>query len=367
MVSQNLERAYTASFGTLGDERQSPMTPDAAFQWWSVTKVVTAMAVLQLAERGQLRLDAPVSEYLPEFQPRPMRAEDKPPTIAQLLNHSSGLGDIGMKILSWVRVEREPRKDQLQLLQLGLESSPELRSSPGVEAQYSNLGYLVLAVLIERVSGQPYEAYVTANILEPLGMNRTGFAYTEPVARVEAIGTHPRDLMGWGVFAFLLDEDKIVARRDDDRYYFQRVFSHQLGATGLIGPATDLLVLGECLLQGGERSGVRILSAESVRRMTEPTLDAGRKSVISGQPQKFGAPWFIEQSEDGPRLRHAGTGMGYVTFLELRPASGTVIVVAGNGTYLDGAWGEKIAAGAARFAQRQGREPTASVDVQAGR
>jgi CubicO group peptidase (beta-lactamase class C family) len=350
LVSQRGKRAYGRSFGTLGDVRRSPMKDDAAFQWWSVTKVVTAVAVLQLAERGKLSLDAPVATYVPAFRPRAHRKGDPLPTVRQLLNHSSGLDDLGMEILSWVRVEGEPRKDQRQLLERGLKLRPDLETTPGTAARYTNLGYLALAVLIERVSGQSYEDYVSANILGPLGMTRTGFAYTEPVARVEAIGTHPRDFMGWLAFAFLVDEEKLVSRRDDERHYFQRVFSYQLGATGLIGPATDLLKLGECLVQDGERDGVRILGSEHVRIMTTKTLDAGRDSAVSGRPFAFGAPWFIDDGDAGQRLTHAGAGMGYVAYFELRPRTKTVLVVMGNGTYLDGAWGEKIADGAARFA-----------------
>jgi CubicO group peptidase (beta-lactamase class C family) len=256
-----------------------------------------------------------------------------------------------MKILTWVHVEGESREDQPQLLARGLELRPDLQATPGREASYSNLGYLALAVLVERITQQSFEDYVSANILVPLGMTRTDFSYTEAVAQVEAIGTQPRDVAGWGVFALLLDEERFVARRDPDRYYFRRVYSHQLGATGLIGPPTDLVKLGECLLQHGERDGVRILTPQSVRLMNESGLASGRNSAVSGQPLTFGSPWFIETTEAGRRLQHAGSGMGYVAFLELRPETGTVIAVMGNGTYLDGGWGEKIAAGAARFAQ----------------
>ena len=351
LVGRSDRLIYSHAVGTTGDAVGTPASREASHQWWSVTKVATAMAVLQLHDAGRLKLDDPVAAYLPSFAVESVRNGDPPVTIRHLLNHTSGLGDIGWQIIGWIHFEGDARRDQQALMRQALTERSRLDTAPGERGRYSNLGYLTLAALVEKVSGERFEDYIRTNILKPLQMHRTDFVYTDAVAQVEAIGSHPRDLMGWLAFTFYIDRAKAVARSDESRHYFNRLYSDQLGATGLIGPATDMLRLGRCLVRGGELDGARVISEGSAALMQAPTLLSGRRSATSGRALKFGAPWFIDEgAERGPTLSHAGAGMGYVSFLQVRPRDRIVVVVMGNGTYLDGAWGERVAEAAVEVA-----------------
>ena len=154
------------------------------YHWWSMTKIVTAIAVLQLSERGQLDLDAPVADYLPWFDVQ-YGSGRAAVTVRHLLNHSSGLPDPMPAMIGWMHYA-DDLVDQTDLIRRHLPQFNKLQSNPGTTAAYTNLGYMVLGAIVERVSGQILRALVTDNILQPLGMRHTGFLYPEERQAEEA-------------------------------------------------------------------------------------------------------------------------------------------------------------------------------------
>jgi len=141
---------------------------DTVYLWFSMTKIVTATAVVQFAERGALDLDAPVAGFVPGFP-------SGTATVRHLLSHSSGLPNpIPVR---WVRPAGSPRPDPHEFTAGLLRRHGKLTSRPGETARYSNLGYVVLGEVIAAVSGAPYIDYVRQNVLEPLGMTQTDFVY----------------------------------------------------------------------------------------------------------------------------------------------------------------------------------------------
>ncbi|MFF7531074.1 serine hydrolase domain-containing protein [Streptomyces bobili] len=153
-----------------------PADPDARFRAGSVTKVVTAAAVLKLAARGEIDLDRPVQRYLPGLLGRDFR----PVTVRQLLNHTSGIpaGDGLGETFEEVYAHRYDTLTPQAVVASAAAKGPEFR--PGRRQHYLNINYTVLGLLIEKVTGRPYATAVTGLVLAPAGMRDTYFPGTDP-------------------------------------------------------------------------------------------------------------------------------------------------------------------------------------------
>jgi len=336
---------YRGGFGWADRPREVRATPDTVYQWWSITKILTAVAVLQLAEAGEVDLDAPVKQYLDFFEPK-NSAKYEPPTVRQLLSHSACLSDVGMSIVGWIHFDPTDRPRQLVFAEEKLREHGKLVCQPGTQGRYTNLGYIVLAALIEKVTGQTYETYVREHIFAPLGMKNTDFVYNMSMREHEAAGSHPKNLMSFLVFTFYLDEERATREVVDGRYWFRHVYSDQKGSTGAIGPADDLGRFATALLRGGELDGARVLTPESVALMARPVV-----AIKKGAPRKgmsFGLGWFRGDEDGEVVLAHGGGGMAFRGMLQLYPEQKLGVAVLGNSTYLDGEGGARIARAAAR-------------------
>jgi len=164
----------------------TPATPATSYLWFSMTKIVTAAAVLRLAERGSLDLDSPVSEYFAGFS---VVSQPVPVTVRHLLSHSSGLTN--PVPIRWVRPAGTPAPNQRAFVNRLLSRHRKLKFVPGERASYSNLGYLALGEVISEVADARYEEYVREDILVPLRMNHTGFSYPQLVGREAATAYQP--------------------------------------------------------------------------------------------------------------------------------------------------------------------------------
>ena len=293
-----------------------------------MTKIATAIAVMQLQEQGKLGLDEPVTRYLPWFATAPSSqrspAEKGPAiTIRHLLQHSSGLPDTIPAMIGWVHYDDGVR-GQTAVLREHFPKFNRLRFTPGSRAVYSNLNFMVLGAVIESITGTGYEAYVSEHILQPLGMSRTGFVYAPAMAEHEAAGTLPFVHMYTPLLPFLLDARALVREARGRLFWLRRVYIDATPSTGLIGPAPDVARLMLAYLGGGSLDGARILRPQSVSLLSEtPAIDG------------HGLGWFVG-TDDGERtLEHAGGGPGFASILRLYPGRGVGVAILANGTDLD--------------------------------
>ena len=166
-VSVAGEPVLTAAYGMADLEHDVAITPETVFEPGSVTKQFTAAAVLLLAQQGKLSLDDPVRKYIPEVPDY-----GTPVTIRHLLNHTSGLRDWGSVegIAGWPRTTRE--YTHAHVLEI-IARQKSLNYPPGAEYSYTNSGYNLLAMLVERVSGKSLPAFTREQIFLPLGMTST--------------------------------------------------------------------------------------------------------------------------------------------------------------------------------------------------
>lgn len=327
------ETVYSGSWGYADGPRGLLTTADTVYQWWSLTKLFTAVAILQLEERAKLRLDDPVSKHLPFLE-----GKIRDVTIRQLLSHGGGVDDIGMSILGWIHFEGDQPKTQTELIREKHAQYSKLVAAPGVEGRYSNFGYILLAGVVESVARVSYESFVTDSILRPLKMEHTGFTYTEAMRPFEAAGTHPRDLISY-IVPIYIDTDRAVREKKDGILWFNRVYSDQKGSTGLIGSVSDLLRFMKALLRGGELNGKRILSSANIALMQKAIVEVKESPAPDNEGYSFGLAWFVSRDNGEVALTHGGAGMAFVTSLCLYPERELGIVVIANSTYLGRAMG----------------------------
>jgi CubicO group peptidase (beta-lactamase class C family) len=160
VAARNGTRVYCKGFGTANRKARIPARCDTVYDVMSITKQFTAAAILKLQTMGKLRVTDPIGKYI-----GPVPADKREITVQQLLTHTSGLIDsLGGDY------ERLSRRD---MVAGALES--KLQSAPGAEYHYSNLGYSLLAAIIEKASGMGYERFLAQRLLAPAGMTQTGY------------------------------------------------------------------------------------------------------------------------------------------------------------------------------------------------
>ncbi|HWD89762.1 MAG TPA: serine hydrolase domain-containing protein [Mucilaginibacter sp.] len=143
------------------------------FRIASMSKSFTAMAILKLRDEGKLRLDDPISLYIPEAKNMKRLTKDAPPvTIRNLLTHTAGYPEDN----PWG--DRQLANTDAQLVAL-YKKGVSFSNDPGIGYEYSNLGFATLGYIIKKVTGEPYQKYITDNILKPLGMTHTYYEYTK--------------------------------------------------------------------------------------------------------------------------------------------------------------------------------------------
>lgn len=242
LVGRRGRTVFRKAYGRRQVEPQPlPMTIDTLFDLASLTKpIATATCVMLLVERGQLRLDAPVARYIPEFG----GSGQEKITVQQLLTHQGGL--VADNPLRDYADGRE--KAWTRILAL------EPRWPPGEKFAYSDVGYLLLGELVRRVSGHDLHRYSHEHVYAPLGMTETGFLPGEALRR-RAAPTEKRDGR-W-----------IQGEVHDPRSF---MLGGVAGHAGLFSTVDDLAVYAQVLLNRGQYAGARILAPATVQRMIEP-------------------------------------------------------------------------------------------------
>jgi D-alanyl-D-alanine carboxypeptidase len=204
---------------------------------------------------------------------------------------------------------------------------------PGDHAEYTNIGYMVLGAIIEKVTGQAYEDYIRLNILKPLGMEHTDFLYTKTMEPYEAAGAHPLFDKWTPLIPFL--GGSYVREIAGNHVWLRRVYNDQTPPTGLIGPATDAARLVATYLNGGELDGRRILSRESIAAMTHEGHIRGK----ADDPQinrRQGIGWQAYDDKGRLMIKHDGGGLGFSTTMQLYPDENLGFVLFTNDVACEG-------------------------------
>jgi CubicO group peptidase (beta-lactamase class C family) len=261
--------AHHSMVGSMDLARGTPMREDAIFRLYSMTKPVTAVALLMLMEEGKLALDDPAEKFIPGFAGLKLAdggAPRRAMTVLDLLRHTAGL-TYGFHhrtpIDAAYRAQKIAEMDTeggLPAMVAQLEKLP-LEYSPG-EAWIYSVATDVVGYLVELIGGQAYADFVQEKILGPLQMTDTGFTVKDP---------------GRFTACYALDEGRLELFDDVANSSFLKRPKLQSGGGGLVGTAADYLRFCRMLLKQGELDGVRLLSPKTVALMTANHLPDGKE------------------------------------------------------------------------------------------
>jgi CubicO group peptidase (beta-lactamase class C family) len=315
-----LENGSIATFA-FGFARLNPpisASPETVYPWFSVTKLFTATAVLRLVAAGKISLDEPASQFVPTVP----AFRGAAPTIGQLLNHTSGL--VNPLPLRWIHGAGEPGPNLEEMTERLLKTHRKLKFAPGERFSYSNLNYLVLGLVIEQVTGRRFNDYVTANLLVPVGAKFSGFGLPTSAAR-----GYTRTWSPMGIAA-----RAILPRRflGPTRKGFAELNPFQVDGApygGLIGTASDMLLLGCAMLGEGVTDGQSVLPASLVHLALRNTR------TKSGEKVPIGLGWHLAELKGEPYAHHLGGGIGFRSELRIYPRMKRAIAVIANETSFD--------------------------------
>ncbi len=281
--------AYQGVFGSANIEKNDKLRKDTMYRLASMTKPVTAVAVMMMVERGQIDLDAPVSDILPVFAGQKLLSGAAPSrgiTARDLLTHSSGLcQDETAEQIADVFRSVLPGEITLEAMAEGYAALP-LAFEPGSRTGYSALaGFDVLARMVEVVSNMKFEDFVKLAIFEPLKMNDTTW--------------YPTDAQWAKVTTPYAAENGALTPVDMEKRNFGAFpASYPSGSAGLIGTLSDYSRFAQMLLNEGELDGARILEAETVRAMRTPQLRAEKTEGV-GKTETWGLGMRVITAEPG--------------------------------------------------------------------
>jgi D-alanyl-D-alanine carboxypeptidase len=295
-----------------GNEKVNKETTYNAF---SVTKTFTALAVLQLAEKKCLDIEQPVRTYMPAF---PYSTDI---TIQQLLSHSAGIPN--PIPLSWIHLTTEhPSFNRNRFFGKIFIKYKKTKIKPNQKFAYSNLGYVLLGQLIEKITGITYEQYITDNIVHRLGLNKEELGFEIPNIRLHAKGYHKKTSFTNLVLSLFIDKSKFMGKAEGKWKPFFPFYVNGVSYGGLIGTSTAFVKYIQQLLQPDN-----LLLSESYknRLFTE-------NYTTSGKPTGMCLSWFSGKLNGIRYCAHAGGGGGYYCEIRLYPDKSTGSVIFFNRT-----------------------------------
>jgi len=302
---------YAQGFGMADRPEGIQATSDTVYFWGSITKTVTATAIMQLLEQGLINLDSLVSDYLDYFP------DQYPITVRHLLTHSSGLPEPKDWLPKHLRLEGQPLPDADVMDRDYYAELTDLMFEPGSKSAYANPDFVTLGQIVEAVSGQSYVEYVREHILGPLGMVNTDFEYSTDsmvtqaaapatsLSNREAMITIIDDARGLG------DATSFFRESDENTAWMNHFIVGEAAGGGLMGPVTEMVRYAQMLANGGELDGQRILNAESVELLRQEQVSN------SGEPLGFGMAWHIRDETEHPYIEHGGGGEGVDALLRV--------------------------------------------------
>jgi D-alanyl-D-alanine carboxypeptidase len=308
--------AYAGGWADLA--RHRPMTLQTTLMAYSMTKTFTAVAVLQLVERGRLGLDDPVDRYLSSLPDFPYNAQGL--TIRQLIAHTAGVPN--PIPIRWAHlVEEDAGFDETAALAQVLRENPRLNSKPGQQYLYSNIGYWLLGRIVEQVTGQPFTEYVKANLIAPLAQP---LAFVIPDPAHHANGYLARFSLFNLIKGFLMDTKFFGGY--EGRWL--RLKSHHLNGPafgGMVGTAPAFAAF----LQDQLRPQSVLLGAEG-KRLLET-----QQRISDGDPIPMTLGWHVGRANGVRYFFKEGGGGGFHTEMRLYPDQGIASVVMVNATEFD--------------------------------
>lgn len=284
LIARNGSTIFSKGYGMANIELNVPNSPKTVFKIASLTKQFTAMAIMQLQERGKLNVNDAICKYL-EDCPKIWH----PITIRQLLTHTSGIPNFS-SLPDWdekLSIQPYTQADFVKIFR-----DLPLLFSPGENFKYSNSGYYLLGLIIEKTSGKSFESYLRENIFAPLGMKNTSLYNPRPLIPNMATGYY------WSLNSFV------------NAPYHNSTSSFANG--GLISTTEDLLLWEQALY--------------TEKFVTRKSLD----EIFTPNKKDYGYGWIIEKKFNRKSFYHSGSFNGFSSFILRFPDDKVAIIILSN-------------------------------------
>lgn len=288
IVLKNGETVFVGTYGLANLETQTAITPNTDFRLASFTKQFTAMCIMLLVDDGKLSYDDTLTKIFPDFP-----AYGSAITVRMLLTHTSGLKDyedIYSAQFPGADDRKIPQINDMQILAM-MKQQISGDFPPGSRWRYSNTGYAMLAMIVEKVSGKSFGAFLRERIFVPLGMKNT-VAYEKGKKEV------PNRAFGY------TNKDSRWIEAD------QSSTSAVLGDGGIYSNVEDLAKWDRALRVH------TLLSAAEIQAAFTPVKVPGGAKTEDGTPTEYGFGWFLDPYNGRKRTWHSGTTTGFRTFID---------------------------------------------------
>lgn len=306
------------SLGQADRESNQSVDEHTIFHWGSITKTLTAVAIMQLRDSGKLSLDDSIARYVPELNR--IHTDHGPVsqvTLRHLLSHTSGFQNP-----TWpYRDDDKPWQpfEPTEWSQLvAMMPYQELAFNPGSRFSYSNPAFIYLARVIEKISGLPWETYIRRNILTPLGMTHSYFNLSPPSFAKDRSNNYT-----------------VFVNEKGDETFKANGREFDTGITtpngGLNAPLDDLVRWVSFLTRRTSGTGKVVLARSSLEEMWRPVVTV---TASAERPQSMGLSFFLDRrtysSETITFVGHTGSQAGFRAFLEFNPRNGFAVIAAFN-------------------------------------
>ncbi|WP_338873855.1 serine hydrolase domain-containing protein [Spirosoma sp. SC4-14] len=302
LIADKGQPIYQKAFGFKNVETNDPMTASSIFELASVSKQFTAMTIMMLKEEGKLAYDDLIEKYIPGL-PYPGI------TIRHLLNHTSGLPDYqDVMDKHWDKSKVASNTDNIAYL---IQYHPAALFEPGAKYEYSNTGYMLLASITEKASGQDFIEFCRKRIFKPVGMSHTDIRTLDEKVKLPE--------MAWG-YMYVPEKKRYVRADSFPQFNYAIWLGNRKGPGRISSTANDLLKWDRALYTNMLVKQQTLTDAFMAAKLNNGTLS----------PYGFG--WELEKSEKlGKVVRHSGDNPGYKTqLIRYIDADRTVILLCNN-------------------------------------
>ncbi len=284
LVSKKGKTLYKKAFGKANLELNVDMTPENVFQIGSMTKQFTAVSILILESQGKLKVNDPVSKYIPDYP------AGNSITIHHLLTHTSGIKDFTkMKSISEIA-----QKEMSPKMMVDFFKNEPADFKAGEKFDYNNSGYVLLGYIIELVSGEKYEDFIRKNIFEKAGMNNSYFASDRRIIKNRAYGYHQKN----------------------DLYVNKTIINYSVpfASGSLMSTAEDMVKWQDALNKN------LILDSEQIRKAFT------KYKVNSGEELSYGYGWHLKDIDGIATREHGGSIFGFKSMSVYIPSEDIYVI-----------------------------------------
>lgn len=283
-------------------DKQIKADSTTTYNAFSITKTFTALAVLQLEEKGLLNINIPIINYLPDF------IYGNKITTKQILNHSAGIPN--PIPLNWIHLQNEHQSFNRNIFFANIFSkNNKTKSKPNDKFSYSNLGYVILGQLIEKISGLTYEQYILESCISKLSIEKNDLTFDITNSKKHAIGYHKKMTFSNLLLGFFIDKSKFMNKTIGKWKSFDNLYVNGASYGGLIGkPKAFVKYVQEFL-----KDDSTIISKDLKRVLFEENHN--NKNEKTGMCLS----WFSGELNGHKYFTHAGGGGGYYCEIRIYP------------------------------------------------